>query len=92
MIVFIVLGIIFKVLPTKFFDGDCKNSGNDVIVIANDLYVASTENFCQSCKCNLTDSEIDGNKDYSDNEKILLKNYKRDDNGFLKTQDCLTLN
>ena len=80
MLVFIVFGIIFKVLPNQFFDGDCKNSGNQAIVIANDLYITSTQNFCNTtCPCGLTDDEIIKNNESEIVYKVNIKSQNPED-------------
>jgi hypothetical protein len=58
LIVFFSLGIAAEVLPGKFFNGNCTNSDNSAIQLANNVTLKATIGFCLTCQCGLTDVSI----------------------------------
>jgi hypothetical protein len=58
-IMFFSLGIAAEVLPGQFFDGNCTNSNNPTVTVANQVTDFSDINLCtRLCPCGLTDNSI----------------------------------
>jgi len=68
MIIFLGVGIGLVILPTQFFNGDCKTSTNVVIEYADKIYTSSQDNYCINCPCALDNSTANLNSKYSLNE------------------------
>ena len=58
-IMFFSLGIAAEVLPGQFFDGNCTNSNNPTITLANQVTDYSDISLCTIlCTCGLTENSI----------------------------------
>ena len=85
---FLGLGIGAKVLPNTVFDGNCTNSNNELIEIANEAYNISSGLFCTPlCPCDLTDEAMN-DPAYNTFDKQRLALLTRSSTGPTNTQGC----
>lgn len=65
LVVFLGIGIGAELLPEKVFNGDCTQSNNELIKIADEAYIFADQQICRNrCACALTDDAIN-NGDYT---------------------------
>ena len=85
--VFLGMGIASEVLPKTMFEGNCTNSNNDLIALANEAYNISNGLCTGLCPCGLTDEAMNDSS-YSAQDKARLALLTRSSSGPVRTQDC----